>query len=105
MARNPRIIDVKKAESLLNPFVAEVSWEVEWLRSGPFGSKQEAKQASLPKQGKKQDRTLSAKLALREGRWIILELGKFGPQGQYRRITTTDGNSEDGFWWRALGGK
>ena len=105
VARSPRIIDVKKTESLINSLVGEVSWEAEYLASGPFASEQEARQASLPKEGRKQGRTLSAKFALREGQWVILEIGEFGPNGQYRRYTITDGNSEEGYWWHALGGK
>ena len=105
VARNPRIIDVKKAESLINQLVGEVSWEAEYLASAPLASEQEARRASLPKKGTKQDRTLSAKFALREGQWVILEIGEFGPNGQYRRFTITDGDSEEGFWWHALGGK
>lgn len=102
--------DVKKTDSMVSPYVAEISWIPVRYKSDDFNTKEEAEKAGLPARPIITGNIWHTELAFQNGKWVVkeiwwvLELPPFTRIERRHSTLETDKDPIQDWWW-LLGGK
>ena len=97
--------DVRKTDSLLVPYAADVTWVSAAYLSPEVPTKEEAEKAKLPATPFAPKFRHWAKLSWRDGVWVPDDLGWRSGNLAVTHSTLTDKRNPIHDWWLALGGK
>ncbi|MCI0376953.1 MAG: hypothetical protein L0215_05060 [Gemmataceae bacterium] len=99
--------DVKKTDSLIAPFTAEVSWMPAAYITQKYTSKKQAEKAALPKKPNISKVQWHAKFRYEDAKWVLQDVWWYDPMTGKRNAHSKLQSEKDPImdWWLALGGK